>query len=444
MKKIIYLLAVIMVITGAESCRKPDNHFPHASIPDGNVAFDWYRLQLRFLLEKNSTLNGVYFSYLGIGLYESVRNAFPEARSFSASLYKMPAMPLPEYNKNYDWEISGNAAMASMLRSFNLGLTPANLASIDSLENAYNQKINFRFNDGSFNRSQAFGRSIASAIYSWSQTDQFNPSNTGFVISVFPGAWEPTPPAFVNPPMSPFISMARPLLSEDLNTVAPPPAVPYSSDRGSAFYKIVKHVYDVSSTLTDEQKNIALFWVDQGNGLGYTSDGHNQLLVTEALEQSKANLGIAAEVYAKAGIAERESSIICFRGKYKYDLLRPVTYIRRFIDAQWSPFIVTPPFPEYPAAHAYVTGAVMQAASVVLGNHCSVTDHAYDFRGWAPRKYSTLFDAAKEAGISRLYGGIHYLSSINAGLSLSISLGNTIGSIKLYDQYNLALKTNDQ
>ena len=195
---------------------------------------------------------------------------------------------------------------------------------------------------------------------------------------------------------------------------------------------MVKNVYDVSQTLTTDQKNTALYWVDQGNGVGYTPDGHNIGLVTEAIEQTNSTLGIAAEIYAKTGIAERESTIECFRSKYGYNILRPVSYIKKLIDPNWLPFIVTPPFPEYPAAHAYVTGAVMQAASSVLGYHVKLIDNAYVFRGWPARRYSALFAAAEEAGISRLYGGIHYLPSINIGLSLGKNLGDKIGNINLH------------
>jgi hypothetical protein len=97
------------------------------------------------------------------------------------------------------------------------------------------------------------------------------------------------------------------------------------------------------------------------------------------------------------------------------------------------PFITTPAHPEYPAAHAYVTGSVMQAVTEVLGDNVSFTDHSYDFRGWTPRTYANIFKAAEEAGISRLYGGIHYLPSINMGLSLAHDLGVRVGDIKLHD-----------
>src|SRR5580765_7801267 len=134
-------------------------------------------------------------------------------------------------------------------------------------------------------------------------------------------------------------------------------------------------------------------------------------ITTQAIEQTNADLLKAAETYAKAGIAERDATIICFRSKYKYTLIRPVSYIRKVMDTAWLPFIITPPHPEYPAAHAVVTGSVMQAVSGVLGYNVNITDHTYDFRGWAPRNFSTIFGAAQEAGISRLYGGIHYRAS---------------------------------
>ncbi len=397
---------------------------------NAQVALDWYKLQLRILLERNSALNGAYFGYIGIGLYESVRYGTEHSVSLSTKLYQMPAMPAKENNKRYNWLVSANASLAKMVRSFYTGLTVANNVSIDSLENAYNEKLKPKESAETFNRSQAFGRSIATAVYNWSLTDNFNPGNAGYIPPIFPGAWVSTPPAFANG-VQPYLSLARPLLASNLTNLAPAFPTAYSEVPNSDFYKIVKNVYDVSLTLTTDQKNIALFWVDQGNGIGYTPAGHDMSIVTQALELRHANLSVAAETYAKAGIAERDAVIVCFKSKYKYNLLRPVSYIRKIIDPNWLPLIVTPPHPEYPAAHAFVTGAVMQAASRVLGDHFTITDHTYDFRGWQARTYGNLFKAAEEAGISRLYGGIHYLPSIKMGLLLGKNLGNKAGGIKL-------------
>jgi hypothetical protein len=441
MKKKFFFFAFVTSIIAISSCNKHEitdltqvqsneKTSPHAS--DAQVALDWYKLQLRILLERNSALNGVYFGYIGIGLYESVRYGTKNSVSLSTKLYQMPEMPAKENNNGYHWEVSANAAMATMVRLFYTGLTPANLASIDSLENAYNEKLHPAAASESFKRSQSFGRSIATAVYNWSKTDNFNPSNAGYVPPVFPGSWVPTLPAFANGIM-PYLSTARPFLSADLTNIAPAFPVPYSEITNSGYYNIAKNVYDVSQALTTDQKNIALFWVDQGNGVAYTPAGHDMSIVTQALEQTNASLAVAAETYAKAGIAERDAVLVCFKSKYTYNLVRPITYIRKFIDPNWLPFIPTPPHPEYPAAHAFVTGSVMQAIISVLGT-VTITDHTYDFRGWAPRTFTTLFKAGEDAGISRFYGGIHYLTSINIGLSLAHDLGKSVGEIKLQDK----------
>ena len=442
-KKILLGLAILSLLFSCqkESQRDVGNELqsktvpstPKASHVSAAVAIDWYKLQLRFLLERNSTLNGAYFGYIGIGLYESVRYGIQNSVSLSTKLNQMPQMPARENNNGYDWQVSANAAMAAMLRSFNTGLTAANLASIDSLEKAYNEKLFGDDSDsGSFKRSQAFGRSVAAAMHDWFLTDKLDLSNTGYVPPVFPGAWVPTPPAF-GPPINTYFATGRTFLSADQNIVAPPFPAPYSETVNSDFYSIVKIDYDVSKTLTTDQKNIALFWVDQGNGIGYTPNGHELALTTEALEQTHASLAVAAEAYAKVTIAERDALIVVFKSKYVYNLLRPVTYIRKVIDPTWLPLIPTPSHPEYPAAHSMITGAAMQALERVLGSNIPVTDHTYDFRGYPSRTYASITDAGAEAGISRLYGGIHYLPSINTGLSMGRDIGNRVGDIKLHE-----------
>lgn len=64
-------------------------------------------------------------------------------------------------------------------------------------------------------------------------------------------------------------------------------------------------------------------------------------------------------------------------------------------------------------------------------SNVSITDHTYDFKGWNARTFNTLFDASREAGISRLYGGIHYRRSIEIGLELGEEMGTAIGDLNL-------------
>ncbi|HET9826272.1 MAG TPA: vanadium-dependent haloperoxidase [Chitinophagaceae bacterium] len=400
------------------------------------VATDWYKLQLRMILSANpatnNALNAEAFAYMGIGLYESVRSGIKNSISLSKSLYQMPEMPEQD-NNGYDLEVSANATLASLVRRMYPWLTTANKASVDSLENIYNENLSVAMESEKFQRSQEYGRNIAAIIYNWSTTDNYNVSNAGYTLPTSPvGVYIPTPPNFVKPVL-PFISFSRPFLTEDGSGVCPPPLFAYSEDPSSDFYKMVRDLYDISKTLTSEQRTMALYWNDVGIGVGYGPVGHVMNVVTEAIDQNGVDLGIAAQAYAKSGIAIREAQLLCFRSKYQYLQMRPVSYIRKVIDPTWLPLIPTPTHPEYPAAHAYITTMVMTALTSVLGNDVGVVDHTYDFRGFAPRTFESLIKVGEESGFSRRYGGIHYLPSIIVGLSEGKALGTRIGNIKLQE-----------
>lgn len=428
----IYITLSLIVILG---CNKDDNPSPPVSedvtTAPADVAHDWYKLQTRILLERNSALPGQNFAYMGIGLYESVRNGISGSTSFSTVLNQMPTMPAPEANQRYFWQESANAAMAAMMKSFFLGLTAANLVSIDSLENVYNTKLKTATDTSGFYRAQLYGKSIAKAMSDWLLTDNYDATNTGYIPPVGNGLWIPTPPGFVSPPVLPRVSSSRTFVAVNTTVAGPTFPITYSETAGSDFYKEAKNVYDVFVALTQDQKNTALYWVDNGNGVGYTTAGHEMLIVMQALQQKGSKLGESVEAYAKAGIAERDAIIVAFRTKYQNNLIRPVSYIQKVIQPGWLPYIVTPPHPEYPAAHAVVTGAVMQAVAKVIGETTPVTDRAYEFRTWPARTYTTLFAAGQEAGLSRLYGGIHYQVSITAGLTLATTVGNNVGNLNV-------------
>jgi hypothetical protein len=374
-------------------------------------------------------LNAESFSYTGIGLYEVVRMGIQHSVSLSNTLYQMPQMPQID-NNGYDLVVGANAVLASLTRSLNPWLTVADLASVDSLENAYNQKASVSIDSQKFQRSQAFGRNVASAVFGWAGTDHYNVSNAGYVLPTTPvGVYILTPPNY-HAPSNPYLSTSRPLLTADGSFICPPPPFAYSETPGSGFYNMVKDVYDVSKVLTPDQKTMALFWDDEA---AYTPPAHFMNIVVEAIDQKGTDLGTAAEGLAKAGIAMREAFLNTFRSKYQYLQMRPVSYIQKIWDPSWFPVIVTPSHPEYPAAHPFVTGAVMRALSYVIGFNTPVVDHTYEFRGFAPRSYSTLDGVSDEAGISRRYAGVHYTPSIEMGWLAGRALGDQVGNIKLHE-----------
>jgi hypothetical protein len=320
--------------------------------------------------------------------------------------------------------------MANITKDLFPGLTTANHAAIDSLEKAYNDRYTTIVGADVVARSQAFGDSVASAIYGWAQTDLFNHVNDPYIPPVGPGLWVPTPPLYL-PAAAPYEGNCRTFLRIHSKGTTMKPPRNYSDEKGSDFYAMANHIYKVSQSLTDDQKNIAFFWNDVGVGIGYTPMGHNISIITQILKNSNATLAKAEQVYVKAGIAMWDATVVCFRSKYKYNQLRPVTYIKKNIDTAWLPLIITPNHPEYPAAHAFITSAVMEVLSNELGYHYNFTDHTYDFRGFTPRTYNSFEQAANECGQSRVYGGIHFQQSVDIGHVYGESIGKDVAAIEL-------------
>ncbi|MEZ4725868.1 MAG: vanadium-dependent haloperoxidase [Caldilineaceae bacterium] len=132
-------------------------------------------------------------------------------------------------------------------------------------------------------------------------------------------------------------------------------------------------------------------------------------------------MALAAETYAKVGIAVADAFIGCWQTKYQYNRVRPLTYIQLLIDPLWNTPtvttpVVTPPFPEYTSGHSVQAGAVAEVLTGMFGNQLTFTDHTHERRGFLPRSYDSFWAMANEAAISRLYGGIHYRDAIENGL----------------------------
>lgn len=428
------LLVIVMISALLYSCKKNDHWPPRAKEESADVVYDWYKFIAGIQRPANPQpvilLNNRAFAYIGVGLYESVHPGIKGSVSLSSKLYQMPRMPEPATHKEHLWGAAANAALASMFKQFLTGLSDANKASIDSLEDANNKRFRLSVSEDVLSRSQAFGRSIADAIHKWSATDNFNLSSDGYVLPVFPGAWVPTPPAFANP-VGPFLKDSRPFLEYSLTAVAPALPFPYSADPASDFYKANKEVYDIGKALTTEQKAIA-DWINDSGGpaVGIPAPYHLLSIITGVLEKQNAKLGKAAEVYAKTGIGHKDGPIVTFRSKFQYNLIRPVSYIQQHIDPNWQSYLINPPYPEYTSGLVGLYCPIIQ----VLIRECGdvpITDNAYDRRGLAPRHYASLTEFIEEAAVSRIYGGLHYRFTQNISLEVGRKLGNRIADLDL-------------
>ncbi|MET0156308.1 MAG: vanadium-dependent haloperoxidase [Rickettsiales bacterium] len=370
-------------------------------------------------------------AYSAIALYESLVPSLPEHKSLSGRLIDMPPMPKPEPDRQYYWPAVANAALAAIFSDI-VAQSPVDAKNMPAIEEFRKKIADAYANETAartIRRSEKYGRDVARAVYAWSMGDGAHeahihnfPSN--YSIPKGEGMWEPTTPRLY-PALQPFWGEKRPFVlknSEELACGLPTP-VPYSADPKSEFYAEAKEVYDAGESMTKERRDIAQFWNDAPR-YSYTPPGHIFSILTQLLRQKDASLMFAADAYAKVSVALADAFVGCWAEKYRYNVIRPVTYIKRFIDKDWAALLSTPPFPEYPSGHSVQTGAATVVLISLFGEKYPFTDHSYDHMGYAPRSFSSFKEMEREVGISRLYGGIHYRASIERGIKQGECIGD--------------------
>ena len=230
-------------------------------------------------------------------------------------------------------------------------------------------------------RSVDRGRAVAAAIHDWSKGDGGHEGYlrnfpTSYVPPPGPGLWVPTPPANLRA-MQPFWGSNRcmALASADEFDPGSPPA--FSTDEQSPLFGEAAEVFEAVEGLTSEQEAIALFWADDPARTA-TPPGHSLSILTQQLVSEDSSLADAAEAYAMLGIAVCDAFIACWRTKFEYNLLRPITYIRAHIDPSWGdPLpVTTPPFPEYTSGHSVQSGGDGGGADCPVWNGVLHGSHA--------------------------------------------------------------------
>jgi PAP2 superfamily len=413
----IFLLAATFIFS-LSACKKrddDDNKNNHVSVYSANVLDKWMTIELRLMRNATGIPNHPFsrhFAYAGIAALESVAPGLPPQERWSKKWNGLTGLPPAEHCSRYYYPANVNAAMASILKAFFPSANEADKLAIDSLENALKQEFLSTQKQSVVESSATFGKGVATAVFNWAETDGYKNASGAYTPPVGDGLWVPTPPAFATP-VTPFWGNNREIIKGSTDNTQPPAPLSYSTDASSPFYQMVKQVYDASQNLTDEQRTIAFFWRDIP---GVSSPGHWLSIVQQVVRQKKAALDKAILAFALTGTACNDAFISCFQTKYRYNLLRPVTYIQNVLGYKtWSPLFPTPAHPEYTSAHAVLSASSAEVLQRLFGSIGSFTDHTYDNMGFAPRTYSSFEAIVREAGISRFYAGIHYQLSVDVG-----------------------------
>ena len=246
-----------------------------------------------------------------------------------------------------------------------------------------------------------------------------------------PGNWQPTPPAFAT--VTPGLPLVKPftMASQSQFRPGPPPAL--TSQVWARDYNETKNYGgggDSPNLATDEQKNIGRLYGIEHPGAQY------HRVVRRIAQENQLTLTEAARFFAMLYVGFTDSQIACWEAKFHYHFWRPYTAIRNggtdgndatTPDPNWTPLVPTPGHPEYPAAHGCFTGGLVEVLRAYFG-----TDQVHVIIDSAPtglsHEFFDLDDLKAEIILARIYGGMHYRTSVEVGLGMGAGIARQLST----------------
>jgi hypothetical protein len=401
--------------------------------------------------------------YLGLSAYECVVSAMPENRSI-ADLYPGVDVPKADPNLEYYWPAAINASYSYLMERFFPHMqndpNPTVTNSFGLIEKTFVKLHGQHAQETTeeiLDRSEAFGREVAAAIYAWEQTDTpghnafLNPQPTSYTPPSGPGFWQPTPPDFSRA-MFPYWGQVRTFaLRQDELTCRPP--IAYGEHPASPFYSQALEVYSTVNTIRNptpgledwaaNQRWAAIFWSDDILNLTFAPPPRLIAILNQVVANEDSDLAEAAEAYAKMGLALSDAGVALWNSKYVYNVERPVSYIRRVMSQQypeaanWETILdatavggmygVTPAFPAYPSGHSGFGGCGGKILSSMFEYNAkhpgtyTFTDLCHQLRTeflGTPRVFTSFAQAGEENAYSRIPLGVHFRMDCEVGLEL--------------------------
>ena len=380
----------------------------------------------------NPPLASRFFSYACLAGYEVVSQNDTSFKSYKNLLNKYPFFERPDSIQNYSYQL---AAILSMLQTAKKMQPSGSLLEqyekqfLDScLKAGYSEKL--------VANSKNYATLVSRKILAYAQEDGYNKISNykRYTPLNEEGHWYPTPPAYISA-VEPYFNKVRPFIIDSCNQFKPPPPVPFSKDPASSFYKMMLLNYKDSNNV--EHNNIAAFWdcnpfavQDNGHllvGLKKISPGAHWLGITGiACREAKKGFNETMQIYTSVSVGLMDAFICCWDEKYRSNRIRPETAIRKYIDPSWTPAIQTPPFPEYLSGHSVISATSATILTHYFGDNFSYADNIEVRYGLPVRNFNSFQEAAQEAGLSRFYGGIHFMDAIENGRVQGLKVGTWI------------------
>ena len=377
------------------------------------------------------------YAYANIAAYECIAAGNNTYTSLANQIKGLGNMPKPS-TTNIDFNL---AALFAFIKVGNTVTFPEG-----SMLGIYNKLKDTVQNNGIptelLNNTIAYADTVVATIIAWSKKDNYAQTRTAVKYTVqsnVPGRWVPTPPSYAQA-IEYNWKLIRPIAIDSAAQFKPlPPPAFNVTNTQSVFYKATTEVKIIGDSLTDDQKNIANFFDDNPFKMNvsghvmfatkkFSPAGHWMNIVGIASQNTKADFATTVYAYTQTAIALFDGFISCWDEKYRSNLVRPETVINKTVDPNWRPLIQTPPFPSYTSGHSVISAAAAEVLTHIYGNNVAYKDSSEREFGLPDRSFTSFKQAANQASISRLYGGIHYRFDIDEGAKMGEQLGKFIVS----------------
>jgi hypothetical protein len=374
------------------------------------------------------------YAYASIAAYEVVATYDKRFQSLAGQIKHLPAFPKTEM-ADVDYQL---AAMLAFCKVGEAVTFPEGSMQV-YVDKLKHEADSAGVSSSVIKASQAFADSIGNHILRWSKKDNYAQLRTAtkYTVMDVDGRWVPTPPMYAQA-IEPHWMEMRPLVMDSAAQFMParPPAFDLQN-KNSDYYKALIEVKTIGDSLTEEQKHIADFWDDNPfkmNVVGhvmfatkkFSPPGHWMNIVGIGSQKAGADFSTTVAAYAQTAISLYDAFISCWDEKYRSNFVRPETVINKSISAEWQPYIQTPPFPSHTSGHATISAAAAEAMTNWFGDKLVFTDTSLLEFGIKNREITSFRNAAKEAAMSRLYGGIHYRFDNEHGTEAGTRLGQFI------------------
>lgn len=370
------------------------------------------------------------FVYANIAAYEIQAKNNSQFQSLKGQLNSFNGIPNAD-KKQISYSVAATYAYWQIAKR----LVFSDQVALDSLNSILLWYKVKGYPDTIVQNSILYGKKVSDSVLKWVDQDYYKETRKlrRYSIVKKEGNWAPTPPGYMAT-VEPYWNKIRPLVMKTADQFKPLPPPAYSKDKNSTFFLNANEVYLVGKNLNQKQLDIAKFWdcnpffLNVNGHMNYAtkkiSPGAHWISIAGiACKLKSFNYVQSSFAYTSTCIALFDAFISCWDEKYRSNYIRPETFIDANIDENWRPILQTPPFPEYPSGHSVASTSAAYVLTKIFGDNFKFQDNTETDYGLPIRGFTSFNQAANEAAISRLYGGIHYRPAIENGQTQGRNIG---------------------